>query len=257
MIKELIVEKQGGVTIATLNRPHRRNALTLSLAGELEQAVAEFNADDAQRVLVVTGAGEEAFCSGADLKEMKELVNSSSFRPTTPEQDISNLGKCDKPVIAAINGLAVGGGLEIAICCDFRIAVEEAWFGLPEVERGFVAGIAAVTLPRMMPIGAVMELMLVGDRMPAAEAWRLGFVQQVAPRKDLMSEVMRRAEKICRLSPAALRGTKKVIRYWRNLQMDEQQKYYEGVMQEVFASGEIFEGLDAFNAKRSAEFVKD
>jgi enoyl-CoA hydratase/carnithine racemase len=254
MPSDLIVEKQGRVTIATLNRPHRRNALTVSMAGELQQVVADFGADPEQRVMIITGAGEQAFCSGADLLEVRDRMTSGEALPMTPEQDISDIAKCEKPVIAAINGLAIGGGLEIALCCDFRLAVEESWFGLPEVERGFIAGIAAVCLPRMMPIGDVMELMLVGDRLPAADALRLGLIQRIFPREELMAEAMKRAEKMCRLSPAALWGTKQVIRYWRNVMMDEQHAYYQQVVQKVFESRELEEGLDAFNTKRQADF---
>jgi enoyl-CoA hydratase/carnithine racemase len=256
MPSELIVDKQGRVTIATLNRPHRRNALTVSMAGELQAAITEFRADPEQRVLIITGAGEQAFCSGADLLEMRDRMTTGEALPMTPEQDISDIAKCEKPVIAAINGLAIGGGLEIALCCDFRLAVEEAWFGLPEVERGFIAGIAAVTLPRMMPIGDVMELMLVGGRLSAPDAHRLGLVQHVFPRKDLMAEAMKRAEKMCRLSPAALWGTKQVIRYWRNVMMDEQHEHYRQIVRRVFESRELEEGLDAFSAKRQANFDK-
>src|SRR6266404_839014 len=174
MANELKVDKHGRVTVLTLNRPERRNALNAPLASALEEAVADFSKDNSQCVMIIIGAGDKAFCSGADLLEMQGWAEQGLKLPMAREQDILGVAKCEKPVIAAINGLAVGAGLEIALCCDFRLAAEGAWFALPEVERGFLAGLAAVTLPRLMPIGAVMELMLVGDRLGAQDALRLG-----------------------------------------------------------------------------------
>jgi enoyl-CoA hydratase/carnithine racemase len=255
MYQLIKTEKIGRVTLITLDRPERHNAISLALAAELEQAVAAFARDNAQRVLVVTGAGDKAFCSGADLSDMKrEDGAGGEMIPLTPEQDICGLARCEKPVIAAINGLAVGGGLEIALCCDFRLAAEHAWFGLPEVQRGFLAGIAAVTLPQMMPLGSVMELMLVGDRLPARDAYRLGLIQAVIPANQLMAETMRRAEKIADNSPAAIWGTKQVLRYWRDQMLEERQRFYHVVGQRVLRSGDMEEGLAAFRERRKPEF---
>jgi enoyl-CoA hydratase/carnithine racemase len=254
MAQVVKVERHGPVTVAVLNRPERHNALSLAMAAQLEAAVTEFGRDDAQRVLVVTGAGDKAFCSGADLFEMKTSVAPGDMAPLAPEQDMSGLNRCEKPVIAAINGLAVGGGLEITLCCDFRLAAEHAWFGLPEVERGFIAGVAAVTLPQLMPFGNVMELMLLGERLPAADAYRLGLIQAVLPADQLMAEAMRRAHRMAGYSPAALRGTKKVLQMWRDQRLEERHRYYQSIMQQVFQAGDIAEGLAAFREKRKAAF---
>lgn len=257
MADELKVDKHGRVTVLTLNRPERRNALNTPLASALEAAVADFSLDNAQRVMVITGAGDKAFCSGADLLEIRGFADQGVKLPMAAEQDILGVAKCEKPVIAAINGLAVGAGIELAICCDFRLAAESAWFALPEVERGFLAGLAAVTLPRLMPIGAVMELMLVGDRLSAQEAHRLGLVQQVLPAADLMAAAMERAERMSRHSQAALWGTKQVIRYWRDRSLEEHHRFYEHVAHRVFSSGDVAEGLKAFAEKRPAEYSMD
>ena len=253
MTDELKIDRQGRVTVFTLNRPERRNALSFSLAADIETAIAEFERDNAQRVLIITGAGDKAFCSGADLVELDR----GTQLPMAPEQDMMGIGRCEKPVIAAINGLAVGAGLEIAICSDIRLAAESAWFALPEVERGFLAGVAAVTLPRLMPIGAVMDLMLVGDRLAAEDAFRLGLVQQVLPADELMEAALQRAERMSRHSQAALWGTKQAIRYWRNRSLDEHHEYYRQVVQRVFTSGDLVEGLRAFVEKRPAEYSLD
>jgi enoyl-CoA hydratase/carnithine racemase len=257
MANELQVDKHGRVTVLTLNRPERRNALNGPLASALQEAVTDFGRDNAQRVLIITGAGDKAFCSGADLIEAQSFANQGLKLPTAPDQDILGVGKCEKPVIAAINGLAVGAGLELAICCDFRLAAEGAWFALPEVERGFLAGVAAVSLPRLMPIGAVMELMLVGDRLAAPDAFRLGLVQHVLPAPELMAVAMKSAERMSRHSQAALWGTKQVIRYWRDRALEEHHRFYQHVINRVFSSGDVVEGLKAFAEKRPPAYSMD
>jgi enoyl-CoA hydratase/carnithine racemase len=254
MTDELKIDRQGRVTVFTLNRPERRNALTMSLATAFEDAVTEFSRDNAQRVLIVTGAGDKAFCSGADLSEVRDHADEGMKLPTAENQDIMGIARCEKPVIAAINGLAVGAGLELSLCCDIRLAADTAWFALPEVERGFLAGVAAVTLPRLMPIGAVMDLMLSGERMSAEDAYRLGLIQKLFPAGDLMEAAMERAERMSRYSQAALWGNKQVIRYWRNKALDEHHEYYRQVVSRVFSSGDVAEGLRAFAEKRPPEY---
>jgi enoyl-CoA hydratase/carnithine racemase len=257
MSDELKIERHGRVTVFTLNRPERRNALTQALADELEAEVEAFGRDNAQRVLILTGAGEKAFCSGADLLEVRDVADEGIKLPTAPDQDMMGLGRCEKPVICAINGLAVGAGLELALCCDIRMAADNAWFGLPEVERGFLAGVAAVTLPRLMPIGAVMDLMLTGNRLTAADAHRLGLVQHVLPAEDLLPRAIETADRMGRYSQSALWGTKQVIRHWRNRALEEHHDYYKHVVNRVFASGDVAEGLKAFAEKRAPEFSMD
>ncbi|MDR2858332.1 MAG: enoyl-CoA hydratase/isomerase family protein [Novosphingobium sp.] len=257
MADDLKIDRHGRVTLFTLNRPERHNALTMQLAADLESAVQEFGRDKDQRVLIITGAGEKAFCSGADLLEVRDVADAGIRLPTAPDQDMMGIGRCEKPVIAAINGLAVGAGLELAICADIRLAADTAWFGLPEVERGFLAGVAAVTLPRLMPIGAVMDLMLTGSRLAAQDACRLGLVQQVLDKGELLEAAMARAERMSRFSQSALWGTKQVIRHWRNRSLDEHHDYYRHVVGRVFSSGDVAEGLRAFAEKRAPEYDMD
>lgn len=254
MSDELKIDRHGRVTVFTINREPRRNAITQALADELEAAVEAFGEDDEQRVLILTGAGEKAFCSGADLLEVGDVAEAGIKLPTAPDQFMMGLGKCQKPVIAAINGLAVGAGLEMAICCDIRLAAEHAWFGLPEAERGFLAGVAAVTLPRLMPIGEVMDLMLTGKRLGAVDAHRLGLVQEVLSSDKLMDAAMERAEKMSHCSQSALWGTKQVINYWRNRELDTHDAFYREVVAKVFTSGDVQEGLKAFAEKRAPAF---
>lgn len=253
MTNELKIERHDRVTVFTINRPERRNALSVALAQEFEAAVAEFNGDNTQRVLVITGEGEKAFCSGADLGDLDQGL----ALPIAPEQDIMGVGRCEKPVIAAINGLAVGAGLELTLCCDIRLASDNAWFALPETERGFLAGVAAVMLPRLIPTGAVMDMMLTGRRIDAEEAFRLGLLQQVVPQSELLNEAMQRAEKMSHYSQSALWGTKQVIRYWQDRSIDEHDRFYRQVINRVFTSGDFQEGLKAFVEKRQPEYSID
>ncbi|MGB8389751.1 enoyl-CoA hydratase/isomerase family protein [Mycobacterium sp.] len=250
----IMVEKQGHTTIFTINKPDRMNAIGLADAAELEQGLAEFQADPDQYVAIITAAGDKAFCAGADLKAMATDVEGGGRLPISPAPDIAGIAACEKVTIAAINGLAVGTGTELAISCDFRIAAEHAWFGLSEVKRGIIAGVAVNVLPRLMPIGAVMELMLTGDRLPADEAFRLGLVQRVVPRDKLIETALERAETIAKNSQAAVWGTKQILKFWRDALIAEQQRYYEAVVHRVLLSGDVHEGPRAFAEKREPKF---
>jgi enoyl-CoA hydratase/carnithine racemase len=261
MSEQILVEKRNHVTIATLNRPHRHNAIDHALATALGAVTEAVSADPEQRVLIITGSGNQAFCSGADLKSMGENAGDpnagrQAAMPIPGAPDIANIADCEKPVIGAINGLAVGGGLELALCCDIRIASENAWFALPEPTRGFIAGIAVSVLPRLMPIGAVMDMMLTGERLNAADACRLGLVQGVFRSEDLLDAAMRKAEKMAAMSQPALWGTKAAIRYWRDLMLHEQHRHYQAIVHRVLLSSDMAEGLAAFGEKREPRFGK-
>ena len=257
---DLIIEKVGAVTIFTLNRAEQYNALSPSLSADGKEAVAEFQQDPDQRVLIITGAGDKAFCAGADLKVMRkgqtdDAVGQKRPLPMATAPDMLNLALCEKPVIAAVNGLAVGAGLEISICCDIRLATENAWFGLPEAERGFIAGVAAITLPRLLPFGVVADMMLSGERLTAQTALGFGFVQAVTSQEGLLEAAMKRAERMAKFSQPALWGTKQTIRYWRDFMLQEHYNYYCAVVHRVLLSGDMLEGVKAFSEKRAPEFV--
>jgi enoyl-CoA hydratase/carnithine racemase len=250
---DLLVDRDGHTTVFTLNRPDTLNALSRAVLAELEEAVREFDADDDQRVAIVTGAGSRAFSAGADLKEMASV---GTDLPMTRQPDIAGLAASEKPVIAAVNGLAVAGGLELAISADIRIAASTAWFGVFEVSRGLLAGVAVSILPRLIPYGAAIDLMLSGERLPAEDAHRLGLVQKVVEPEALMDTALRKAAAIAAHSQTAVRGTKQVLKYWRDLQLAEQQRFYESVMHRVLLSGDFLEGPRAFAEKREASFAK-
>src|SRR5215207_2648781 len=138
---EVLVERRGAITIATLNRPTRGNSINGELLDALTETVLRFRKDDEQKVLIITGAGDKAFCSGGDLGMMLDDVGDNRALPMSYAPDIAGISYCEKPVIAAINGITIGGGLEIAMCSDIRIASEVAWFGLPETSHGFLPGV--------------------------------------------------------------------------------------------------------------------
>lgn len=253
-MSDLLVDRQGAVTVLTINRPERRNAFTRQVMTDLEVAVAQFNADPTQLVAILTGAGDKAFCAGGDLSDVAANADAGVDLPMSREPDIGGLGKSEKPIIAAVNGLAVAGGMEMALLCDIRIAAEQAWFGLFEVSRGFIAGVAATKLARMVPLGVAMDLMLAAERMTAEEAHRLGLVQQVVPQGELMDVAMAKAEKIAKQSPTAVWGSKKVLRFWHDAMLAEQQRYYEAVIHRVLLSGDMHEGPRAFLEKREPKF---
>jgi len=253
-MSDLLVEKRGRVSVLTINRPESLNALSVSLLTELTEAIADFTRDPAQRVAIITGAGAKAFSAGADLKEMAKNVASGHRLPVSAQPDIAGIGDSEKPTIAAINGLAVAAGLELSLCCDIRICSNNAWFGVLEVKRGILAGVAVNVLPRLMPMGAVMDLMLSGDRLSADDAFRLGLVQKVTTPQDLMDEAMRKADMIASNSPTAVWGTKMVLKYWRNALLAEQHAYYQAVAHRVLLSGDVHEGPRAFAENREPRF---
>ena len=256
MSDDILVEKRRHTTIFTINRPARLNSLGGTVIPDLAAGVKEFQADPDQCVAIVTGAGDEAFSAGADLKEAAEQVSVGGAPPLALEPDIAGLAACEKVTIAAINGLAVGGGLAISISCDIRIASERAWFGLFEVKRGILAGLALSVLPRLMPFGAVADLILSGEKLDAREALRLGLVQKVVAHDTLMEAALEKAETIAKNSPAAVWGSKQILAFWRHTMIAEQHRYYEAVARQVFAAGDVLEGTRAFTEKRPPEFVQ-
>lgn len=254
---DLLVERQGHVTVFTLNRPDKLNAMTRSMARDFTAAFREFDADPDQYVAVITGAGDRAFSSGADLTELTSRIErSSSSRPTgAVSVDLWGVGRSAKPTIAAVNGLAVAGGLELSLNCDIRIVADTAWFGVFEVKRGIMAGIAVNLLARYMPIGDALYMLMTADRVGAADALRLGLAQKVVPPGAVMDEGMRVAEMIARNSQVAVQASKQVAYFWRNLAIRESMDYYRAVQQRLMLCEDVIEGPRAFAQKRAPQFT--
>jgi len=209
------IERDGHLLLVTINRPEVYNALHPMANQELSDAFDAFAADPELWVAIITGAGDKAFCSGNDLKYHAELRAKTGERPQHPPKGFAGLTNrydLPKPVIAAVNGVAMGGGFEIALACDLIIASDKATFALPEPRVGLAAGAGGLQrLPRMIPLKQAMGMMLTGRRVSAEEGYRLGFVTAVVPHAQLMDEARRWAGEILECSPMSIRATKQVV----------------------------------------------
>lgn len=211
--KAVLVERHGSIMLVTLNRPEARNACNHELWLSGGEALREADSDPEIRVLIVTGAGEQSFCAGADLKA---IARGEAIVPDDPVKAAWGFAgmvthPIAKPIIAAVNGTALGGGTELALSCDLIVAVEEATFGLPEVRRGLIAGAGGVfRLPRQIPRKVAMEIMLTGQPFSARRAQELGLVNRVVARAQLMSTTFELAELIAANAPLAVQASKRI-----------------------------------------------
>lgn len=248
MARFIRTERDGRLFIITLNRPEVLNALNAPAAFELSEAFDEFVADDELWVGIVTGQGR-AFCAGHDLVDAPD-----EDMPATGWAGLSERQDIDKPLIAAVNGAAMGGGFEIALACDIVIADEDAYFGLPEPRWNAVAlGGGAQRLVARMPRAVAMGLMLTGKRMSAAEAERWGVVNEVAPRGTSLQVARRWADDVLKCAPLAVRHTKRIAREaWEGkVFTDQLAQRRQDVAKAIFESEDIHEGLAAFREKRA------
>ena len=252
--ENILVEKTGAVAVIRLNRPKAMNALNAALMAEMAQALAELEADDGVRCLVLTGS-DKAFAAGADIKEMKDRtfmdVYKTDFITSTWEQ----LSKTRKPVIAAVAGYALGGGCEIAMMCDFIIAADNARFGQPEITIGTIPGSGGTQrLTRFVGKSKAMEMCLTGRMMDAAEAERSGLVSRVVPLADLMAEVMKVAEKIAGLSLPSVMMAKEAVNRAYETTMAEGVRFERRLFHATFATEDQKEGMSAFAEKRPPKY---
>jgi enoyl-CoA hydratase len=219
--QELLVETNGHVRLLTLNRPERRNALSASLRNALSEALLSADEDDRVRVVILAGTGDQAFCSGADLKEMREGDDSQqTFRPPMGQVERSVFEvalETKKPVIAALNGSAVAGGFELALACDLRITHPDAQFGLPEAKVGMGANFSSVVLPRLIAPCIALEMLMTGDTISAEQAYRYGLLNRIVPRGQVLQESLAMANKIADNAPLSVRRMKAMV--WRGMDM--------------------------------------
>jgi enoyl-CoA hydratase/carnithine racemase len=252
-VSSLLIERQGHVTVFTLNRPEKKNAYDDDTMTAIGDAFVEFEADPEQYVGIVTGAGD-AFCSGNDLSSPQGgRIRTGPRR--FPLTDMFGFGATTKPVIAAVNGLAVAGGCEIAMACDFRIAADRAWFGLLEPKRGLVPGAAIQLLPRLIGYGDASWMLLTAARVDAAEALRIGLVQKVVPAADLMTVATETAQGMCELSQVSLQMIKQVLRHQRDLALKESLDYGTVLSRLLNLGDDVDEGIAAFREKRDTDFA--
>lgn len=252
--KNILLEKENGIGVLTVNRPEVRNALNKETVREIRQAVAEVKEDQSVQVLIVTGAGEKAFVAGADLNSLK-VRGAIETLANENQLVLSELANLEKPVIAAVNGFALGGGCELALACDIRIASENAKFGQPEPGLGFLPGAGGTQrLPRLVGTAKAKELIFTGDVIDAREAERIGLVNKVVSPGELMKAAREMAEKIMKKGPLAIRMAKLVID--RGVDVDlTGGLLLERISQAVlFGSEDKKEGISAFFEKRTPEY---
>jgi len=256
MFEHLLYEKKDAIAIITVNRPAVRNALNAATVRELRAAFEEAKKDDAARVVILTGAGEKAFVAGADINELavQNPVSGKEFALAGQAvfDAIENLGK---PVIAAVNGFALGGGCELAMACTFRIASENAMLGQPEVKLGILPGYGgSQRLPRLVGKGVAMQILLTGEMVLAAEALRIGLVNQVVPQAELMAAAEAIAKKIIANAPVAVRFVLEAVNRGMEMSQAEGQFLEATLFGLCCATGDMKEGTQAFLEKRAAQF---
>lgn len=213
MYQTLIYEKKENIGILTINRPQKMNALTNELMSELKQLLGEIEKDQELRVLIVTGSGDKAFVAGADIKELVDRDALIGRRVSCERQEVfSRLENLPVPSIAAVNGYALGGGLELALACSIRVCSEKAQFGAPEVKLGIIPGDGGTQrLPRLVGQGRAMEMVLTGDFIDAQEAFRIGLANKIIPPEELMEKTMELAQKIASRPPLAVKYAKEAV----------------------------------------------
>ncbi len=254
--EKILYEKQGRIAIVTINRPDRMNAIDPQTSGELHEAWCDFRDDDEMRVGIFTGAGEKAFSAGNDLVAMSIAQQAGSNAVAAaysraPFGGITRGFECWKPMIAAINGYCLAGGLEMALSCDIRLAADHAQFGLAEVTRGIIPGAGGTQrLPRVIPFGPALELLLTGARFDAQWAFRYGLVNHVVPADQLMAKAIEIANVLCENAPASLRLVKEAAYKGLSMPLDEGLRFEIEQSKKVMQTEDAREGPLAFAQKR-------
>jgi enoyl-CoA hydratase/carnithine racemase len=247
--------KEGRIAIFTINRPEAMNAMNMEAVRELLEAMTDFRDDPELWVGIITGAGERAFCGGADIKDtlpfMKEHRGEEGVFPPT----IMRGFELWKPLIAAINGLAVGGGLEIAMACDIRIASENARLGTPEVNLGLMPGWGGTQrLPRMVPWCKAAEILLTGRVIDAEEAYRIGLVNKVVPQNEVMPTAKEWAQVICQAAPLAVRAAKEAMVRGYSMSLEDGLRLENSLVGYLLGTEDFSEGTKAFVEKRKPDY---
>lgn len=262
----ILYEKKGHVAFITINRPERRNALNFEAFGELANAWLDFRDDPGLWVAIITGAGDKAFCAGGDLKEFihdvtQDIQSGSAQRaadtgggkypPNAALIAVLREVEIYKPIIAAVNGYCLAGGMELLQGTDIRIASENARFGISEPRRGlFPGGGSTVKLPRQIPLVYAMEVLLTAEPIDARKALQFGIVNEVVPHAELMSTAVRYAELICKNGPVAVRKVKESVLRGLQLPVSEALALESRFAQEVFSTEDAMEGIRSFQEKR-------
>jgi enoyl-CoA hydratase len=254
--RNLLLEPKGPLTILKINRPDKLNALNGEIIDELWDAFSLFKNDDSVKAVIITGSGEKAFVAGADISELNKLNMISAKVFAEKGQSVFNLiESMDKPVIAAVNGFALGGGCELALACHIRIASENAKFGQPEVNLGIIPGYGGTQrLARLINAGRAMEYILTGDMIDANEALHLGIVSHVYPLTELPARAEEMANKIISKARHAVRHAIKAVTATKEISQREGMNYEASLFALCCGTEDFKEGTSAFMEKRKAEF---
>jgi enoyl-CoA hydratase/carnithine racemase len=248
-----IYEKKGHIAYVTINRPEVMNALHYDTGVELSEIFNDFKQDDESWVAILTGAGQRAFSAGNDLKATAAATarGEAFHNRSVPFGGITAGFECTKPIIAAVNGVALGGGFEVALACDLIIAAEHARFGLPEPRVGLIAAAGGVhRLPAQIPFKQAMGILLTGRQITAQDAYRFGLVNEVVPGPELLAAAERWANEILECSPLSVRTTKEAALSGLSLPLAEAMRQDTPLLQRLFASQDFVEGPKAFAEKR-------
>lgn len=256
MTKPILYEKIFNKTYITLNRPEAMNAMTPEGFTRLAEAFKEAGEDDDVRVIILTGSGEKAFCAGADLKETIPAITEGTMNPNVLNDVVLKHTPMWKPIIAAVNGHCLAGGMEILQATDIRIAAENATFGLPEPKWSIMAGAGSlVRLVRQISYCRAMEILLTGKSITAEEALQIGLINKVVPPHLLLEEAESYAEMICRNGPIAVQATKEAVIRLQSLPMELAFHEEWNYANKAFMSDDAKEGLKAFAENRPPQFA--
>jgi enoyl-CoA hydratase/carnithine racemase len=258
--EKVLYEKRGRIAIITMNRPERMNAIDPQTSAEMHEAFCDFRDDEGLWVAILTGAGERAFSAGNDLVAMSQMQQQGSNAVSAaysraPFGGITRGFECWKPIIGAINGYCLAGGLEIAMSCDIRVAADHATFGLPEVTRAIIPGATGTQrLPRLIPMGLALELILTGGRFDVEWAYRNGLVNHVVQADQVMPKALAIAEAICENGPLAVRLAKEAAVRGSGMPLEDGLRLELEQSRKVLASEDAREGPLAFAQKRKPEY---
>lgn len=255
----ILYEKKGRIAYVTINRPDALNAIDPETNDELRTAFHDFRDDPDLHVAIFTGAGERAFCSGADLKTLIPHMSTLAKEGRLSSFSLGGITRdfdCWKPIIGAINGYALAGGLELALACDLRVAAESARFGQPEVRWALIPGAGGTQrLPRALPMARAMELILMATQLSAQEALQLGLVNRVVPREQVLTAAEEMANALLEMGPLALRLAKQAAYQGLDMTLDQGLDLEMQLFRQSLLSDDAQEGPRAFAEKRTPEYT--
>lgn len=253
----LKLDRDGAIATITLHRPEVLHALDATMFDEIERAIQQLAGDDEVRVILITGSGDRAFAAGADIRALTE-TDAVSGRAVSErgQQVFLGIERCSKPVIACVNGVALGGGCELALACTFRIASDRARLGLPELKLGLIPGYGgSQRLPRLIGRSAALRLILTGTAVDATEALRLGFVDEVVPAAELMPRAHAVATSIAAMAPLAISGVIEAVARGEGKPTEDAMQVEAEIFGRLCGTADKHEGLIAFLGKRPPKWI--